>query len=146
MAYPQHGEGTWPCGTGRPCRVRPARAEDAPTVRSFYERLPPESTAQGWAILLGHPRYAFPDDAARALGRAADHGSRHAARWRWPGSSWWVRVRNRGTEATGSITTTRVTTTGQFARPPRWRSARWPGRWPARPPLPPSGTRVGLVD
>lgn len=58
-------------------------------------------------ILLGHPRYAFPDDAARALGRAADHGSRHAARWRWPGSSWWVRVRNRGTEATGSITTTR---------------------------------------
>jgi acetate---CoA ligase (ADP-forming) len=45
MAYPRHREADVALRDGSTVHVRPARADDAPAVRAFYERLSPESTA-----------------------------------------------------------------------------------------------------
>jgi acetate---CoA ligase (ADP-forming) len=45
MAYPRHREADVALRDGSTVHVRPARAEDAPAVRAFYEGLSPESTA-----------------------------------------------------------------------------------------------------
>jgi acetyl coenzyme A synthetase (ADP forming)-like protein len=44
-AYPGHREADVALRDGSTAHVRPARAEDAPAVRAFYERLSPESIA-----------------------------------------------------------------------------------------------------
>jgi acetate---CoA ligase (ADP-forming) len=45
MGYPQHREADVALRDGSTVHVRPARAEDAPAVRAFFEHLSPESTA-----------------------------------------------------------------------------------------------------
>jgi acetyl coenzyme A synthetase (ADP forming)-like protein len=45
MAYPQHREADVALRDGSTVHVRPARGDDAPAVRAFFEHLSPESTA-----------------------------------------------------------------------------------------------------
>jgi acetate---CoA ligase (ADP-forming) len=45
MAYPRHREADVALRDGSTVHVRPARPDDAPAVRAFYERLSPQSTA-----------------------------------------------------------------------------------------------------
>ena len=53
MAYPQHREADVALRDGSTVHVRPARGDDAPAVRAFFEHLSPEST--GLRFFSGFP-------------------------------------------------------------------------------------------
>jgi acetate---CoA ligase (ADP-forming) len=78
MAYPRHREADVVLRDGSTVHVRPVRADDAPAVRAFFERLSPESTSlrffSGFPDLDSAVRWATEVDYRRRYGLVATGG------------------------------------------------------------------------
>jgi acetate---CoA ligase (ADP-forming) len=78
MAYPRHREADVVLRDGSTVHVRPVRADDAPAVRAFFERLSPESTSlrffSGFPDLDSAVRWATELDYQRRYGLVATGG------------------------------------------------------------------------
>jgi acetate---CoA ligase (ADP-forming) len=78
MAYPRHREADVVLRDGSTVHVRPVRADDAPAVRAFFQRLSPESTSlrffSGFPDLDSAVRWATELDYQRRYGLVATGG------------------------------------------------------------------------
>jgi acetate---CoA ligase (ADP-forming) len=78
MSYPRHREADVVLRDGSTVHVRPVRADDAPAVRAFFERLSPESTSlrffSGFPDLDSAVRWATELDYQRRYGLVATGG------------------------------------------------------------------------